>query len=429
MADTDVLVVGAGMAGLAAADRLVARGRRVVIVEARDRLGGRIHTTHDPELASPVELGAEFVHGRPAELVALIEALGLTLVAVPERHRRGPGRPPLPDLRRSLARLLEAGDASHDRPVAELLDETRGMGEPGEVEAVARYLEGFHAADLSLLGSRSLAENENAGAEDGEDVHRIREGYGALIERFVARIDPARCEIRLGQRVTALHWRPREVRSAVRTGNGRTEVTARQAVVTLPLPVLCELVEATGPDAIDPAPPQWQTALRTLRMGSAHRAVLGFDRRWWAPDGENGPSFVHGGAEAFPVWWTALPSHEALLTGWTGGPRAAALSGQPEGVMLRAALESLASVFRRDVAELRSALRLAYTHDWTADPLSRGAYSYGGVGAIEARELLARPVGGTVVLAGEAVARKGRNATVHGALASGREAADTLFAS
>ncbi|MGN6393793.1 MAG: FAD-dependent oxidoreductase, partial [Gemmatimonadales bacterium] len=96
MPEADVLVVGAGMAGLAAAERLAARGRHVVIVEARDRIGGRIHTAHDPELDFPVELGAEFVHGRPAELVALIEALGLTLVAVPERHRRGPGRPPLP---------------------------------------------------------------------------------------------------------------------------------------------------------------------------------------------------------------------------------------------------------------------------------------------------------------------------------------------
>lgn len=427
MPDADVLVVGAGMAGLAAAERLTARGRRVVIIEARDRIGGRIHTAHDPELASPVELGAEFVHGRPAELVALIEALGLTLVPMPERHRRGPGRPQLPNLRATLARLLEAGNASRDRPVAELLESARDAAAPGELEAVAQYLEGFHAADLTRLGSRALAENEAAGDADGEDIHRVLEGYGALITRFADTIDPGRSELRLGERMTALRWRAGEVRAAV--GAPRTEITARQAIVTVPLPALCALAGLTGAAAIDPVPTGWREALPALHMGAAHRAVLGFDRRWWVPDGGSGPSFVHGGTEPFPVWWTALPSHEPLITGWTGGPRAAGLSGLPEGVMLRAALDSLGSVFRRDAAELRSHLRLAYTHDWSADPLSGGAYSYGGVGAIEAREALARPVAGTLVLAGEAIAQRGRNATVHGALASGRSAADALLAS
>ena len=163
-------------------------------------------------------------------------------------------------------------------------------------------------------------------------------------------------------------------------------------------------------------------------MGQAHRVVLGFDRRWWARDRGDGPSFVHGGDEPFPVWWTALPSRAPIITGWVGGPRAAMLAGQDEGAMIRAALESLASVFDRDVGELRSRLRLAYVHDWSADPLAGGAYSYGGVGAIEARATLARPAGGTLYLAGEAVAEEGRNATVHGALISGFRAAERVLA-
>jgi monoamine oxidase len=112
-----------------------------------------------------------------------------------------------------------------------------------------------------------------------------------------------------------------------------------------------------------------------------------------------------------------------VLTGWAGGPRAAALTGRGEAALLQAALESLASVFGHDMAELRSRSRLAYAHDWSADPFAGGAYSYGGVGAVEARATLARPIEGTLFLAGEAVAEKGRNATVHGALASGRRAA------
>jgi monoamine oxidase len=84
-------------------------------------------------------------------------------------------------------------------------------------------------------------------------------------------------------------------------------------------------------------------------------------------------------------------------------------------------------VFARDAVELRSLVCSADWHDWTADPFSGGAYSYGGVGAIEARAALARPVAGTLFLAGEAVAQRGRNGTVHGALASGREAAARLL--
>jgi monoamine oxidase len=137
---------------------------------------------------------------------------------------------------------------------------------------------------------------------------------------------------------------------------------------------------------------------------------------------------VHGSTEPFSVWWSALPSRAPLLTGWSGGPRAAALAGQGAAGLLSAALDSLASVFGRDVAELRSRLRLAYSHDWGADPFAGGAYSYGGVGAIEARATLAQPVAGTLILAGEAVAQGGRNATVHGALMSGRAAAGELLA-
>jgi monoamine oxidase len=184
-----------------------------------------------------------------------------------------------------------------------------------------------------------------------------------------------------------------------------------------------------GAVSIDPSPPGWRDWLARLHMGAAHHVVLSFDARWWARNGEDGPCFVHGAGEPFPVWWSSLPSHVPLLTGWTGGPRAAALAGRGDEALPPLALDSLASVFGRDLAELRSRLRQAYAHDWVADPFAGGAYSYGGVGAIEARAALVRPVADTLFLAGEAVAQRGRNATVHGALLSGRAAAAAVEAS
>ena len=132
---------------------------------------------------------------------------------MPERHQVGPGHRPAryPDVRRTLADLLERGAAS-DRPVSELLREWQSRPRRlEEVRALVRYLEGFHAADLTLMGSRSLAENEAAGEEDGEDMHRVREGYAALVEWMAGRLDPRLVELRLGAAVRALRWRPGEV--------------------------------------------------------------------------------------------------------------------------------------------------------------------------------------------------------------------------
>ncbi len=132
MPSADVVVLGAGIAGLAAAERLGAAGRRVVVLEARDRIGGRIHTVDDPGLKLPIELGAEFVHGRPTELVELIRDTGLTLEAVSEDQRPGIGaragganagsggcRTSAPRWRR----CSRAGRAGPDRPVADLIRE------------------------------------------------------------------------------------------------------------------------------------------------------------------------------------------------------------------------------------------------------------------------------------------------------------------
>lgn len=429
---TDVLVLGAGMAGLGAAERLATAGRRVLVLEARPRIGGRIHTVDDPGLHHPVELGAEFVHGRPPELLDLIRTAGLTLEPMPERHRRGPGGDgtPVPDLRRALATLLAPGDGPPaDRPVADLLRERAGRVSPAELSAATRYLEGFHAADLACLGAGSLAENEAAEDEDGDELHRVREGYGALVRRMAERLDPELVEIRLDAVVSAIRWRAGQVRVALRSdGREAEEVAAPRAVVTLPLAVLQRAAGAPGAVAVDPMPAGWRDSLGRLHMGAAQHVVLGFDTRWWARGNEEGPSFVHGTTEPFRVWWTALPARVPILTGWGGGPSALALAGIGEAATLRLAVDSLASVFGLDAAVLRSRLRLAYAHDWTADPFAGGAYSYGGVGGVEAREVLTRPVDGTLFLAGEAVARQGRNATVHGALISGRRAAEALLA-
>ncbi|MFL5494715.1 MAG: flavin monoamine oxidase family protein, partial [Gemmatimonadales bacterium] len=278
--------------------------------------------------------------------------------------------------------------------------------------------------ELDKFGSHALAEAELAETEDGEQSSRLREGYDRLIEWLRARLPAGLVELRLEARITDIEWSPGVVRVSTRDPRGRSsEVTGSKAIITLPLGVLKAGPESAGAVRIEPAPSGWSTSLGALHMGIAHRVILQFEEIWWAkPDGTL-PSFVHGSDEPFPVWWTSLPRKVPILTGWVGGPHAARLAGLTSGALLDCALESAGAILGERPAALRDRLVQSYTHDWLSDPFAMGAYSYGGVGAREARRLLAAPVSGTLFLAGEATAEAGRNATVHGALGSGRRAA------
>jgi monoamine oxidase len=185
--------------------------------------------------------------------------------------------------------------------------------------------------------------------------------------------------------------------------------------------------EEEGAVHLNPNSPEWGRALGKLEMGAAHRIVLRFDEAWWIKPHRPAPVFLHGDNELFPVWWTSTPSQLPFITGWAGGRRARLLSGKTIDQLVPMALRSVSSILGSPVETVAARVRAAYSYDWTADPYARGAYSYGGVGAAEAREILQRPVEDTIFLAGEALVGEGRNATVPGALTSGFRAAAAVL--
>ncbi len=426
--DGDVVIIGAGAAGLAAAVELAEAGRRVLLLEARDRLGGRILTHHDGPDLPPIELGAEFVHGEHVVTWAYLRAAGLATEELPERRDDG-RRARFPDVYGALAKLLkrDANCGHADRPFGDLLRERRAAGDdPDTLDAVTRFVEGFHAADLSRIGTAGLRANDETEEEDGQRQFRLRSGYDGLVRALEARVRRAGGEVRLGAVVTSVAWRSGVIAVETRAPDGtRTTLRARRVVATLPLGVLRAPAEAAGAVRFAPEPEAWRAALACLEMGPAARVVLRFDAPWWNDSGAR-PSFIHGAGESFPVWWTRLPYEAPIITGWAGGPAGAALAGLEHAAVVDRALVSLAAVFGRSAEELTRRLRGAYHHDWSMDPFARGAYSYGGVGAHAARALLRRPVENTLYLAGEALV-DGRNGTVHAALADGRRAAREML--
>ena len=428
----DAIVIGGGVAGLAAAGRLGRAGRRVLLLEARPRLGGRIHTVIDSATGHPVELGAEFAQGRVSELNQIIREGGLTLDEMPERHLRGEGGvkelPPVEDL---VDRLLElAGPELSDVPVARLIeDRARTRFSPDELAVLTRFLESFHAADLRRFGVEALRENQAAETRDGWGLFRITGGYRELVSLLESRLDPMRVEIRTDTVVSQVRWTRRHVEIEARSAVDNTSqvLNGTQAILTLPLGLLKAPDGTTGTVHLEPSPPGWEEAFGALEMGVAERVDLRFDSPWWIARNRAVPGFVHGRDEPFPVWWTTSPPELPFLTGWTGGPRALALAGLSHDDVVRLALESVSKVFEMPLSALEKSLGAGYWHDWATDPFSRGAYSYGGIGARAARALLRKPVAGTLFLAGEAVAEGGRNATVAGALISGLRSADALL--
>jgi monoamine oxidase len=421
-----ILVVGAGMAGLAAARLLAEAGRKVLVLEARDRVGGRIRTLRDR--GEVLELGAEFIHGHPPELWELIHEAGLETFALDGKvvcHRFG-----------KLRRCAEQGEmfrflhglqkwkgtdlAFADYPPLEKLS-------PEKREDVVNYVQSFNAADYRKIGVHALAVQQRAEEEIGSDeVFRVREGYDRLPEFLAGKVRDAGGRIELSRTVEKIEWAHEQVSVFVRDGGELAQYSAARAVIALPLGVLQHLGVLFDPI------PDALLAANQLAMGPARRFTLVFSERWWATlDQVNLPklSFLFAHDAMPPVWWTSHPWETHTLTGWIGGPRSAAFDQFTREQVGDAACKELAKIFDLPLPLLRSQLECCATHDWQSDPLSCGAYSYVPAGALDAVLKMATPVQQTLYFAGEHTDTTGHWGTVHAAMRSGIRAARQVLAS
>jgi len=427
-ARVDVLVLGAGMAGLTAARALAEHGVRVRVLEAKEHVGGRVQS-QKVEGGGTVELGAEFIHGRAPELWALIDEMGAKTA-----ERDGAM------LREEWGGGLVENDPQ-DEGVFEPLEQLESfMGEDtafadwlaasdtdeGVRSALTGYVEGFNAADARRISVRSLGAQQMAedSSEGGRSWH-VLGGYAQLAEYLAARVKQLGGEVRLGCKVLGMHWSPKQV--SVETTHG--EFFAGQCIVTFPLGVV-QRVNQPGEMRIEPEP-QAIAQARRLEMGHASRFTMVFRERWWERTGVldieklRAMSFLFTPSRLPPVWWTS-PTGDGMLpalTGWAGGPRAVAMEGKSADELGREACAVLADVFRIDEEIARSMLVETYTHDWAGDAFARGAYSYVPVGAMDASAAMARPEVETIFFAGEHTDVTGNWGTVHAAIRSGLRAA------
>lgn len=425
----DTVVVGAGMAGLTAARLLARAGRRVVVLEARDRVGGRVWTRRADGLVT--DLGASWIHGVDGNPVdAAATAFGMRTAEFTVGSYQPDGRP-IAYYDPHGARLSDAAArrfADDVRAVDAVLAGVIETSDPGasyrdvtesalvacgwdtdRTERVREFLqhrtEEQYGAWIEDLAAHGLDDD----SVDGDEVV-FPDGYDQLPARLASGLD-----VRLRHEVTHVRW----AADGVTVTTGRGVLVADTAVVTVPVGVLQSADLVIDP----PLPAPVAAALGRLRMNAFEKVVLRFPTRFW-DDGvyairQQGPegSWWHS-------WYDLTPLHgiPTLLT-FAAGPAAAAIRTRDERWVVESVLAQLRRLYGQRVEQ---PVRV-HVSAWQDDPHARGSYAYMAVGSTTAdHDALATPIGGVLHIAGEAT-WTADPATVSGALYSGHRAASAVL--
>ena len=415
------VVIGAGAAGLMTARELARAGKRVTILEARDRCGGRIWPLPEAEFGYPAEAGPEFIHGAAPVTSALVKQAGLTLrprggsrwtVRGGVWSRSDPAMPHAGEFYRAL------DEVTVDLPIAEFLDTRFGAPRYDELRRrITRTVEGYDAADPRQAST--LALREEWAAPDGQHG-RIVEGYGALIDYLAADSQRHGAALHFNAAVGSIEAAEEGV--VVRCRDGAA-FAADTAVLAVPLPILAEI-------ALPPAVRERAAAAADIGFGNVVKLLLRFATLWWADHAGRDLadlSFLLSDA-AVPTWWTQYPTGHPVLTGWYAGPKADRVAALSEAELVEMGLVSLAEIFARPVERLRSELVAARAINWRNDPFARGAYSYATPKTRAAQRALQRWDGGPILFSGEALHIGPDIGTVEAAFAIGRDTARTILA-
>jgi monoamine oxidase len=412
----DVLVVGAGVAGLRAASLLAQAGRQVALIEARSRVGGRLYSKQLPECDLAIELGAEFVHGKDPELLSLVSCARECLFEMDGDDLCYANSQLNPCSHDDIFSILDKLPKDNDQVFAEWLG-PKAISEK-QKKTLTSYVEGFNAADAHRIGTAGLVRQQKAEDEiEGDRGFRLVSGYSSLANFLLNQFLQAGGKLLLSTEVHSVHWQRGKVEiEATETTSGEAlTLEAARCVLTLPLGVL-----QSGAVAFQPIPARILEAANQLAMGAARRIVYHFREPFWSEQFPKA-SFLFADGEIPATWWTPAPKKTPLLTGWVAGPPASHPSIATEEQLMQAGIRSLAKMFSLPEKRVQEQLLSWHSHNWQKDPFSLGAYSYVPQGALWAVSAFTEPVESTLFFAGEHTDPDGHWSTVHGALRSVRE--------
>jgi monoamine oxidase len=408
-----VLIVGAGMAGLAAARSLADAGWPVRVLEARDRIGGRVYTNRD--WGVPIELGASWIHGTAND--PLMELARTAQAQIIPTDYYGWAKlavdPALPSMdydpdpwRAFVERACDRVDGGSVGTAIDAAAQRAGLSASDRAQLsfyVATEIEDEFAAGAGQLSATTF----DAGDYAGGDQAVITNGYDALPKVLADGL-----QIVFNTPVTAISRRDEAV--TVRTANQSFEGPA--AIVTVPLGVL-----KAGSIAFDPPLSEGHTrAVNALGFGVLSKTFIRFNRRTWKTD--NAFYLFMGTDPGAWAQWFTLSNAAPIVVAFNAGDRGRAVESSPAADVTARALPIARRLFGEDIlpVELR-------TSSWATDPYARGSYSFHAPGSgLDDRRRLQEPISDRLYLAGEAVGVNNPS-TVIGAVLSGRNAASQLM--
>jgi monoamine oxidase len=415
----EVAIIGAGLAGLAAARTLLEHGVEVAVFEATERVGGRARTATSPDAELPIELGPEFVHGDPDETRALIRDPSIKIVKTAECHHvlQDNRLVPRDDVWKRFGELLHRAEQRSDESAREYIDRVRMK--PDDCELFSNIVEGFYGADLARINVASVAEDDGgASGNESPSGYYLDKGYGSVVDSIAAHIPADR--IHLGCAVESIDWSSKRIKITYKRKGAHESITVSRVIIAVPLGVL-------KAKAIDIHPAAFATEIAALEMGHVTKLVMRLRDPLWDGHAAHRLDFVHGATAGFPTYWLRSKGDTHLLTAWAGGKHARALNGVTPDTLLELALDGFAAATRVDRAALSSSLHGRFYHfDYSSHPFTRGAYSYVPVGAGDAIERMSHPCDERLYFAGEAT-DVDYEGTVVGALRSGKRAAEQVL--
>ncbi|HWI90606.1 MAG TPA: NAD(P)/FAD-dependent oxidoreductase [Flavisolibacter sp.] len=421
----DIIVIGAGAAGLMAAWELVQTGKRTAVIEAKNRVGGRTHTIKDNNFELPVELGAEFVHGNLELTKMLLKKAGAEQYKVSGDiwQNEDESLDEQSDFIEDFSALNKKfKELREDISVAEFINDFLKGDQFEEARfTLKNYVEGYYAADTHKASTFSLRDELTT---SDDEQYRIEGGYIKLIDYLYGKCKEKGVQFFLSHPVKEIKWKKDDVEVVC---EGET-FHARKVLITVPVGVLqSETIH------FSPAITNTINAAKTLGFGPVIKTLLQFDQPFWKNEkftqGKDLDklSFIFSKA-IIPTWWTYYPKDVAMLTGWSGGPHAEELKDLSNEEILLKAIQSLSEIFSIDKTLLQQKLKGWHVANWVNDPYSCGGYSYEVVNGSNYKQIIKIPIENTIFFAGEGLIDGPEIGTVEAALSSGRETAFQMIA-
>jgi monoamine oxidase len=432
MKNTDIIIIGAGAAGLMAAYELSKAGKKVTLLEARDRVGGRIHTLNAP-FSTYAELGAEFVHGDLPVTLRLLKEAGIEATPASGemwQYHDGQFKKEYEQIEHWNLLIKKLSKLERDTTIGDFLQEEFGGDKYAELRtSVSKYVAGYDTADpfkASAFALRTEWQNEDEGAQ-----HRVKGGYCKMIGFLVDESRKNGSQLMLNSVAKQIHWEHNQVE--VITAD-KKNYKGTKLIIALPLGVLQADPTAEAGLKFSPSIPKYSDAIQQMGFGAIIKVLLEFKNAFWegkeiaklAGHSLKDMSFLLSDEEV-PTWWTQFPEDSSLLTGWLGGPPAERKKHLTNEEILQQSLASLSKIFKKNVVELKDELAAWAVVNWTADPFTFGSYAYDTVEARAARKILTEAINSTVYFAGEYLYNGPAMGTVEAALTSGQMVAKKLI--